>query len=296
MAADHTRLQNHTVLVTGVGGPAGICATRYLKDKGYYVIGTDMRAVESDADLFFVVPAAGEASFVSTMLKITRDHGVCLLIPTVSEELPVFAKEKASFAPCNCWVMIAPYPAVEVANDKLETARFLEQHGVAVPITLPGATSHAKVVESIGMPIIAKPRVSRGGRGVFIYTHPEDLAKEQRSKIVYQEFMSGDEYDVNLYVNHAGLLQSCVVLHKTQLRDGAVGNALSAVRVQFDDVAKLAQRSVEVLGLTGPADIDIRLDSSGKPRLLEINARLGANAMSASEVMDDMLSDWKSLC
>lgn len=287
-------MTTHTILVTGIGGPAGISATNYLKSQGYHVIGTDMRTVSSNVDHFIEVPAAGEASFIPAILKIIRDYEVSLLIPTVSEELPVVAKELDSFAPYPCRVVIAPYAAVDIANDKLKTAVFLDQHGVSVPRTLAGDTAHASVLASIGLPLIAKPRISRGGRGVKLHTSPQTLAEEQRSNIVYQEFISGEEYDVNLFVGQQGEMRSCVVLHKTQLRDGVVGNALAVERVQAGGVAEVARRAVAALGLTGPADIDIRVDSSGTPRLLEINARLGANVLSAKEVMEDLLSEWKA--
>jgi len=289
-----TTSSHNPVLVTGIGGPAGKGATTYLIQKGCTVIGTDMRAVSSNVAHFFEVPAADDASFIPAMLKIVDDFDVSLLIPTVSEELPVFASNKVAFAARGCHVMIASYLAVSIANDKLKTARLLDQFDIAVPRTLPCNTPHTTVMETLGLPVIAKPRVSRGGRGVVLYTSPEALAKEQRSDIVYQEFMSGEEYDVNLYVNHKGELQSCVVLHKTSLREGIVGNALAVERVHRDDIVRLCSQAVKTLGFIGPADIDVRLDATGTPRLLEINARLGANALSASEVMDDLMADWES--
>lgn len=294
MSILNTTSNRNPILVTGIGGPAGKCATSYLVQKGCTVIGTDMRAVSSNVAHFFEVPAADDASFIPAILKIVDDFDVSLLIPTVSEELPVFARDKAAFASRGCHVMIAPYLAVHIANDKLKTARLLDQFGIAVPRTLPGNTPHATVIETLGLPVIAKPRISRGGRGVALYTSPEALAKEQRANIVYQEFMSGEEYDVNLYANHKGELQSCVVLHKTSLKEGIVGNALAVERVQREDIVQLCRQAVKALGFIGPADIDVRLDATGTPRLLEINARLGANALSASEVLDDLMSDWES--
>lgn len=294
MSIHSTTSQRNSILVTGIGGPAGRCASGYLIDQGCTVIGADMRTVSSNVEHFFEVPAAGDALFVPTMLKIVHDLDVSLLVPTVSEELPVFAREQAAFASRGCHVTVAPYQAVDIANDKLKTARFMDQHGVAVPRSLPGETPHADILETLGLPVIAKPRISRGGRGVMLYTSPEELAQEQRSDIVYQEFMSGEEYDVNLFVNREGELQSCVVLHKTSLREGIVGNALGVERTQREDIAQLCGRAVKALGLIGPADIDVRVDASGTPRLLEINARLGANALSATEVIDDLLSDWRS--
>jgi carbamoyl-phosphate synthase large subunit len=283
----------NSILVTGIGGPAGKCATNYLVNSGYTVLGTDMRQVRSNVAHFFKVPAADDPAFMPTMIQIVNEFNVSLLVPTVSEELPLFSGEKAAFTERGCHVMISPHKAVDIANDKLKTSRFLERHGIAVPRTLPADIPHTNVAESFDLPIIAKPRISRGGRGVVLHTSKETLSQEMRSNIVFQEFMSGEEYDVNLFVDHKGKLRSCVVLHKTSLREGLVGNALGVERVQREDIVDLCSRAVKVLGIVGPADIDIREDASGVPHLLEINARLGANALSASEVLDDLVSDWK---
>lgn len=293
-ANENTRHLNH-ILVTGNGGPAGRSAITYLKKNGYAVIGADMQAVHSIADDFIEVPAATDPSFIQAMLKIVLEKKISLLIPTVSEELLLFAENKAAFTSLGCLVMIGSSQAVEVANDKLETVRILNQHNLATPHTLTTDTSLTKIYEVLGLPLIAKPRISRGGRGIKCYASLDELVREQRSNIIYQSFANGEEFNPNLYINHQGKVQSCIVLRKTSLREGLVGNALAVERVQRDDVAMLGQRACDAIGLTGPVDIDIRLDAKGKPLLLEINARLGANVLSASEVLDDLISDWKTM-
>lgn len=293
MHGSKTKSRLNSILVTGVGGPAGKCAASYLLAKGCTVIGTDMRTVCSNVSHFIEVPSAADKDFMPAMLKIVRDFDVSLLVPTVSEELPIFASEASAFTKLNCHVAISPYQAVDIANDKLKTALFLERQGIAVPRTLPSGIPLTNVADSIDLPIIAKPRISRGGRGVVVHTHHDTLFREKRSNIVFQEFMSGEEYDVNLFVDHKGKLRSCVVLHKTGLREGLVGNATGVERVKREDIVDLCSHAVKALGIVGPADIDVRDDAAGNPHLLEINARLGANALSASEVMDDLVSDWK---
>ena len=282
------------IVVTGVGGPAGIGATRYLKRKGYSVIGTDMRYITTEADQFYVIPAADHPDFILVLRKIVSENKASLLIPTVSEELPMIAMDKSEITSTGCHVIIASYVAIETANDKLLTAQCLAQRNIAVPRSLDGSFGHQDVMAALGFPLIAKPRISRGGRGVVVINTAKDLVREQRKAIVYQKYIPGQEFDVNLYIDQRGKLKSCVVLAKTLLKDGLVGNALAVERAQRQDVAELGLRACEAIGLTGPADIDIRIDADGTPKLLEINARLGANILSAEEIIEDLLADWKS--
>jgi carbamoyl-phosphate synthase large subunit len=77
-----------------------------------------------------------------------------------------------------------------------------------------------------------------------------------------------------------------VVLRKVGLRDGETGNALGVVRVDLPAVRDIAIRAARALGLAGPVDVDVRLRRDGTPAVLEINARLGANSLSATEVLE----------
>ncbi|WP_277211366.1 ATP-grasp domain-containing protein [Isoptericola croceus] len=82
-----------------------------------------------------------------------------------------------------------------------------------------------------------------------------------------------------------------VVLEKTALAEGRVGNATGVRRVRADDVADVASRAVVALGLTGPVDLDVRRDAAGRPVVLEVNARFGTNCAAAPEVIDAVLAD-----
>jgi D-alanine-D-alanine ligase-like ATP-grasp enzyme len=85
-----------------------------------------------------------------------------------------------------------------------------------------------------------------------------------------------------------------VVLKKTALKQGLVGNALAVKRTFEPRVAELAEAAVRALGLEGPIDIDIRNSANGEPFILEINARVGANVCSAEEVLTAMIDSWRA--
>jgi carbamoylphosphate synthase large subunit len=281
------------VLVTGVGGPAGRSAAQFLKGTGIAVAATDMREVDAFVDQFHLVPAANDPGFVAALLRIVELSGATLLIPTVSEELTVVARCKDRFLELGCQVVVAPSEATDIANDKWRTMQVLAKQRIAVPKTICDGPRFHEEVPELGFPLIAKPRVSRGGRGVAIHRSPPDLAVERRKGIIYQQFLDGPEFDVNLYIDRIGQVRACVTLLKTKLRDGEVGNASAVERTNNASVAELATKACLSIGLTGPADVDIRMDSSGHPMLLEINARLGANVLSAPEVLESLLEEWE---
>jgi len=283
-----------TVLVTGVGGPAGRAGASYFARKGYRVVGADMRQVPSPASDFRIVPAARDERFVSVLLAIAMQERAALVVSTVTEELPVVARMRPALRERGIALSISDPPGVDVANDKLRTAEELDRAGVAVPTTFTGDTPHDDVAEALGFPLLSKPRFGRGGRGVFVHRGAEDLVCASPEEVVWQEFLPGEEYDLNLFVERDGSVPAAVVLRKTRLKDGLVGNALGVERVERDDVAELGARAALSLGLEGPIDMDIRLGEDGTPAVLEVNARLGANVLSAREVLDALDDAWRN--
>jgi carbamoylphosphate synthase large subunit len=85
-----------------------------------------------------------------------------------------------------------------------------------------------------------------------------------------------------------------VVLEKTELKDGLVGNALTVERVDDREVAELAAAAVRALSLEGPIDVDVRRGGDGRPFILEINARVGANVRAAEEILIAMIASWRA--
>ncbi len=277
------------ILVTGVGGPAGRSVIAMLAERNFSLVGVDMQPLAVEGYPFFQVPPATHPDFMRSIAQLAEENDVELIIPTVSEELPVFAGQ---WQYGDRWpVMVSPAQAVETANDKYLTALALAAHEVPVPyFLLPSqAWTPAIIKHTLGWPCISKPRVGRGGREVALHD-PADFAaiRALSDDYILQEFIPGADYAPNVFSGFDGHNQ-VIVLEKTELKNGIVGNALSVRRVTDRAVGATALMAAKALGLTGPLDIDIRKRASGAPVVLEINARFGANIRYAPEILDASL-------
>ncbi len=281
------------ILVTGIGGPAGRAVATYLKSMGCRVTGVDMRDVDADVDAFMTVPPAGEPQYAEAVLNIIKKEKVGLFVPTVTEELPFVARLKTKVERLGCTVFISRIEAVDIAHDKLKTALFLDSHDIPVPKTFGAETPGELILGELGLPLLSKPLRSRGGRGVKVYRTTDEFFGEARKDIVFQEFVPGEEFDINLFVDRSGEISASVVLMKTALRDGEVGNALSVKRVLRDDVDALGRRVVRALKPEGPLNMDVRLRYDGTPVVLEVNARVGGNVLNCPEILDSLITAWK---
>jgi carbamoylphosphate synthase large subunit len=279
----------NSFLVTGIGGPAGQSVANLLLERKQRVVGTDVRIITLPGVAFYPVPPANAPDFLSAIHAIAASAQVDLIIPTVSEELPVFASGwswQAAFP-----ALVSSAEAIKIANDKYLTATALSAAGVSVPrFALPSQLhSPQELAQRIGWPCISKPRVGRGGREVT--WHPQQdwpAISALGDGYILQEFAAGTDFAPNLFLGRDGKA-TVVVLEKTELKQGIVGNAKSVRRVDAPDVADLAAAAARAVGLFGPLDIDIRLRNDGVPVVLEINARFGANIRHAPEVLEAVL-------
>lgn len=281
------------ILITGANGPAGRALGAQLASSDFTVIGADM---DSTANEYYAaiekVPAASDPSMIGRLAEIIREHHIDVLIPTVSDELPAVAAAGAELA--GCTVMIGSPEAVSTAHDKWLTMQVLAAAGVPVPRSaLPSSFENLDAAfEALGRPLIVKPRIARGGRGVGVVGNHSDLDfSALDDSWVLQEFASGEEFAPMVF-NGNGENDLAVVVRKTELKQGVVGNAVSTERVAADeavDVQRIALAAVRAVGLEYQADLDIRRLANGQPVVLEINARFGGNSRQAPELLSTVL-------
>lgn len=286
------------VLLTGVGGPAGRALAEQLISRGHWVAGTDMREAGSGLNAFRQVCAVTDSGYLPALVALAHEWSVDAIIPSISEEL-VLLSHMREHLPVP--VLIGEPEPVAIADDKLLTAARLAAAGVHVPrFAVPSAfRSAADAIVEVGGPIIVKPRVSRGGRGVWLIEEHEAQGPAAEAfwqglddTNIVQEFAPGAEYAPVLFRATDGAITACVALQKTALKEGVVGNAVSVVRAdgdEGDDIRAVASAAADALDLHGPIDIDVRRRADGTPVVLEINARFGANSAHAPEQLDAAL-------
>lgn len=281
------------VLVTGVGGPAGRAVVDQLVARGLRVLGVDCAPVGIPGVVTTRVPAATDPTFLGELTRLAVRQGVALIVPTVTEELPLLADAAAGSGELGgVPVAVGSAVAVATAHDKWATFLRLWDTNVEVPRSCLGGSTSRVLSGTTGAEFVSKPRVGRGARGVVVHRPggvPVRFGNDD-SRIV-QEYLPGQEYVVNLYLARLPEHDVVQVFEKTELRDGEVGNAVSVRAAQVPDVAVLARTAAAAIGLAGPADVDIRRRVDGRAAVLEVNARFGAHSARTPAVLDALLAE-----
>ena len=277
------------ILITGIGGPAGLAVVKCLR-ASHHIVGVDMNSeapLKCRTHRFYTVPPGQDSAFIDALLKISRDEKINLMIPTVDEELLPIASDAGRFRNEGIQLFISPPQTIETCQDKY--AAFLEFSARSIPTVrtcLPSKLGEA----NLSPPLLVKPRVGRGGRNITILESPSMIEKlGVGDSFIIQEFAPGVDYDgVALIMNNE--LAELRLLRKTVLEHGNYGNALETAETFDEDVLTLLRKIIDSFSLDGPVDIDARRMTDGKPVALEINPRAGAHVHKASSIIKRLLT------
>ncbi len=214
---------------------------------------------------------------ISAVLACARARNIIGVVSAASDvALPAHA------AVAEALGLPGPTPdSVRAARNKERAALRLRATGVPCPETV-SAESGAPV-DVGGYPIIVKPAVGAGGRGVSIVERSESLGgavslARQYGSPLYQRFVTGAPLGLEAFIV-GGRIRACFAFEDQLGADfpSPIGHATPAPRYVPHEaqLQSLAQSVVDALGLTdGGLNLDLRWGPDG-PVVLEVNPRSG---------------------
>lgn len=180
-----------------------------------------------------------------------------------------------------------PFAPADLAirvHDKAELATFAAGHGVECPATFrpagPGEASG--MAERFPYPLLIKPRLSSGGRGIVRVGTPSQL-REAYPKVhamypmpILQECLppGGAAFGVGVLMNFSSAPRATFPYRR--LREYPVSGGPSTLRESIGDEAlcRATERLLSALGWIGVAMVEYKVDPrDGRPKLLEVNPR-----------------------
>lgn len=266
-----------TVLVTGVGGAAGIGAVQTLTETTEHdVVGVDMDADAAGlylADHARTVPRAADDDWAREMTAVIHELDVDVVVPTVDEELP-----KLSKLPADVPTVAPREGVVDIALDKFRSYHRLRENGHRVPRTW--LATKASSVPLSAYPLIVKPRRGRGSRGVRRVDTPQeataavDAADYERGELLLQRFVEGREYTTSVVTTSDNEVLSVVPKEAIE-KDGST---VKGVTRRNQAITRSCRAIAETLGPAGPINVQQIVDAAGAPYTIEINPRFSSTS------------------
>ncbi len=273
-------LRTIRVLVLGVGGNVsqgiikalrntqlpikiiGACIWEY--SKGLYM-----------CDEAYICPYAADAAFVPWVIDFCNKHDIDIIFTGVEENIIQLAQHKDTIREKTKVVFVSSsYDQLLIGQDKYLTCKFLEESKCNFPkYQLWSGTDSAKeFAETVGLPIIAKPRNGKSSHGIFTLTTEKEIEEHNTLENYVLEQCIGNadsEYTVGCYVNKYGILQKMLPMQRKLFNGTTVWAKTIESREIIDECAKIC----EAFKPNGPFNVQLRLDESGKPICFELNVR-----------------------
>jgi len=225
------------------------------------------------ADASHFLPMASSDDYIDSLIDILRANSYEFLIPGTDVELPKISALRYEIeSSTGCKVIVSPCDVVDIANDKYLTFSFLGSNQFSPPRSWTSSVLTNEDIYLLPYPLIVKPRNGARSIGVLKVDEPAQLlqAVSATENPVIQELIGSpdDEFTAGS-ISFGGTCYSTILLKRT-LRDG---NTWTAQVVNDKLLQGIISRITEALKPYGPCNFQFRLDSSGQPRVFEINAR-----------------------
>jgi carbamoyl-phosphate synthase large subunit len=261
------------VLITGVGGPSGICLLRALTERPVVLFGGDIDRYAAGLYLLpserrAILPRGEDPGFADTLLELCTAQRIQIVIPTVDSELIPLSERCERFEQAGVRLILAPLQTLRVCLDKWRLHRHCTGH-VLTPETV--LADESLNPASVSLPVIVKPRVGSGSRGIQRVDRVDELDRVPRDgSLLVQELLPGPEYSLDVLATSTGRVIAVVPRERLKVDSGIAVTA----RTRHDPRLEAFGREVaELIGLTGVANVQVKEDTRGEPALLEVNPR-----------------------
>jgi predicted ATP-grasp superfamily ATP-dependent carboligase len=229
--------------------------------------------------------------YASSVLRLANRCGALVVIPSSDGSIAALHPWRARFERQGVALAIASEVALSIANDKQRTLDVAGGLGIRGPRSLPvrSLEDARSVLREIGYPAVIKPTKSwvsapsssaRVTARVVIDEAEAlefvDGLCELGSQAVVQQWVGGRRDAVNIFYAEG---QVRAAIAQVAYRTAPVLGGVSVVRETIpmaDDLLVPAISLVEALDLEGYSEVEFRRDLTGRPLVMEINARLTA--------------------
>lgn len=252
----------------------------------------DLTVAFQYADKSVISPLIYDENYIPFLLNYCRENRIDVLISLFDIDLFMLAKHKKEFEEIGTKVIVSDEAFVSICNDKWKTYLFLKENGFNVPKTYLSIGEVMGAVDAgiLKYPIIVKPRFGCGSIAMSIAEDEMSLlyyfsrntravkktylkyeSESVEDKIIFQEFLRGQEYGVDCINDLNGNFVNAIVKKKLAMRAGETDIAET---VECSEIYETAKRIAGLSKHIANVDMDVFM-VDGKPYVLEMNARFG---------------------
>lgn len=241
---------------------SSVAPTLYVADKGY------------------VVEKITDKNYYSTILEICEKENIKAVFSLIDPELSLLSENRQLFESKGIEVIVSDKKTVDLCFDKYETAQFLKQIGLPYIPSFISIEDVKKALENkeVQFPLFQKPKNGSCSVGISKVNNIDELVCYDG--ILYQQFMHGKEYGVDVFVDwNTNQITDIFIKEKLLMRAGETDKSIS---VKNEKLKNMITHFVNALNFKGQIDIDV-FEVDGEFYISEINPRFGGGYLHAFE-------------
>lgn len=202
------------------------------------------------------------------LLDYCQQHQIRAIIPTRDAELTLYASLKKDFAKKHIHIMVSDPETINRCMDKKEFADWLNEH------SFPGIPTALSIKEIQADHYVVKERFGAGSRtlGLRLNAAEAHIHSKHLEQPIYQPYIEGFEYSVDLYRDKAGNVKGCVARERNIVIGG---ESQVTTTVHKPEMEKLCIHIAHALDLYGHAVFQLIESNKGSLHIVECNPRFG---------------------
>lgn len=306
------KLKNHlkeiSVLLTASGAPSSTsyidCLKNNYEQRKVNVVSTDIvdqPIMHYKADNFHLLPKGNSKKYIESLIKLCKKENISVVLPCSDSEVFTISKNLDLLKSKKIIVAVSGFDTIKKIMDKFSVFQLLKEHKIPQPrsVLVHNRKEFDKALELLGFPkkpVSFKPSKytsSGGGRGFRIlrsnnsiqdiilnqkpgsieidYETASKLFQNENLDLIVMEYLPGHEYSVHILAKNGKMLY-CVPFQKKR---AIHGHSLESVVKANDECVAICKKIIKIFNFDFNVNVQFKLTRQGKPKLVEINPRIG---------------------
>lgn len=227
----------------------------------------------NDGHFILSRPVDDEQLYIQQLKELCIKMEIALVIPVIDPEIYILSKNKHVFEESGITVLVSDEQVLDICYNKILMNQFLEKEGFCYPKTYIELQDFEKDYElgKVQFPIFVKPIYGSGSVETFMVKSEEELKIRFHDGLMIQEYISGEEFGIDVFNTLEKKPVRCVVKKKISMRSGETDKSLT---VKDKTIQSYILNLAEKLGHVGNLDCDI-LKCGETLYIIDLNPRFG---------------------
>ncbi len=300
------------ILITGCGALSKELIDDMRKNKDgeeIFVVGINNNPnamLKTSVNETVVVPSITDEKYLPTLLNICKKYDIQVIVPYITKELPILAKNRKLFEDNGIKVSVSSLESLAIVNDKIELHKMFGKYmpQQIIPLSIEEANKFIDEYKSVcckindacggvGFCVVDESKafdvglIGKTGKPRYITReYLGELLNRYKGRIILQKYVGGYDYSTSALSDNGKVKGMCGYYGYEMLYGCVVDGEIKPNEKAY----AIHKEIIEKTGLDGNSCADFMIDGDDV-YLLEINPRVNGSLPFVTKAGADFLYD-----